>query len=312
VSALSLRPAGRPDDPGEALRQAATGAIDPSRIVPPSGPPARLTVLTAAAMAFLAVFAIAIALASGRLADRWSDALARTATVRVSAPAVELPVQTALVLAVLRGTPGVAEARLIEPGETRALLEPWLGPDLPLDDLPLPRLIELREGDPGYDRVGLRLRLAAEAPGAVLDDHTRWRRPLAEAALRLRMFGWLAVGLIGAALVAMVTLAARAALAANAQVIVTLRLIGATDTYVARAFVRRFTRRAAAGAAMGTLAGMAAIASLPAADEAGGFLTGLGFHGFGWLWPLAIPPLAGAAAFVATRLAAFRVLRETP
>jgi cell division transport system permease protein len=134
---------------------------------------------------------------------------------------------------------------------------------------------------------------------------------LAEAAVRLRMFGWLALGLIGVALVAMVTLAARAALAANAQVITTLRLIGATDTYVARAFVRRFTRRAAAGAAIGTLAGMAAVASLPAADEAGGFLTGLGFQGFGWLWPLAIPPLAGAAAFVATRLAAFRVLRET-
>lgn len=307
----SLRPGGRVANPADALAQAAGGTVDPSRIVPPSGPPARLTVLTAAAMAFLAVFAIALALASGRLADRWSDALARTATVRISAPAAELPVQTALVLAVLRATPGVAEARLIEPDETRALLEPWLGPDLPLDDLPLPRLIELREGVPGYDRVGLRLRLAAEAPGAVLDDHTRWRRPLAEAALRLRMLGWLAAGLIGAALVAMVTLAARAALAANAQVIATLRLIGATDTYVARAFVRRFTRRAATGAALGTVAGMIAVASLPAAEEAGGFLTGLGFQGLGWFWPLVIPPLAAAAAFVATRLAAMSVLRET-
>ncbi len=36
---------------------------------------------------------------------------------------------------------------------------------------------------------GLRLRLTAEAPGAVLDDHTRWRSPLVTAADRLRIFG---------------------------------------------------------------------------------------------------------------------------
>ena len=111
--------------------------------------------------------------------------------------------------------------------ETRALLEPWFGPDLPLEALPIPRLIELVEADPGYDGEGLRQRLAAEAPGAVLDDHTRWRRPLAEAASRLRLLGVLSIALIGAAMAAMITLAASAALAANAQVIRVLRLVGA-------------------------------------------------------------------------------------
>jgi hypothetical protein len=37
-------------------------------------------------MTFLCVFALALSLASGRLANRWSDALARTATIRLSAP----------------------------------------------------------------------------------------------------------------------------------------------------------------------------------------------------------------------------------
>ena len=50
----------------------------------------------------------------------------------------------------------------------------------------------------------------------------------------------------------MITLAANAALATNAQVIRVLRLIGARDTYIARAFVRRFTLRALSGAAIGT------------------------------------------------------------
>jgi cell division transport system permease protein len=56
------------------------------RVVPRTGQSARLTVFTSAAMAFLAVFALALSLASGRLADRWSSALAQSSTIRLSAP----------------------------------------------------------------------------------------------------------------------------------------------------------------------------------------------------------------------------------
>ena len=279
-------------------------------VVPPSGPTSWLTTATAAAMAFLAVFALALSLASGRLADRWSAALDRTATVRISAPADQLALQTAAVLDVLKTTPGIASARAMDLEEQRALLEPWFGPDLPIDALPLPQLVEIKEDSTGYDREGLRQRLVAEAPGAVLDDHTRWREPLAAAASRLRALGYVSIVLIGGAMAAMITLAARAALAANAQVIRVLRLVGAKDSYIARAFVRRFTLRATTGAGIGAALGMVAIALLPAQDQAGGFLTGLGFQGLGWLLPLLLLPLAAATAFVATRAAAFAALRK--
>jgi cell division transport system permease protein len=55
---------------------------------------------------------------------------------------------------------------------------------------------------------------------------------------------------------------------------------------------------------------MLAVAALPDAEAAGGFLTGLGFQGAGWLWPLLLPPLAAAIAFAATRFAAFSKLRQ--
>ncbi len=279
-------------------------------IVPPSGHTAWLTTFTAGAMAFLAVFALALALASGRLAERWSDALERTATVRLSAPQDQIDLQIQAVLNVLQTTPGIASARALTADEQRALLAPWFGPDLPVDTLPLPRLIEINEDTSGYDSEGLRQRLTAEAPGAVLDDHTRWRKPLAVAAQRLRLLGFLSIALITGATAAMITLAASAALAANAGVIKVLRLVGARDGYIAAAFVRRFTLRALAGALTGTLAGMIAVSILPAADEAGGFLTGLGFQGWGWLTPLILPPLAGIVAYFATRAAAHRKLTE--
>ncbi|NNK66961.1 MAG: cell division protein FtsX [Rhodobacteraceae bacterium] len=283
---------------------------DPERLVPPSGITAQLTAFAAGAMAFLAVFALALMFATNRVADRWSAELAQTATIRVSAPAPQMAEQVQSVLTILGQTPGVASARAMGDDEQRALLAPWFGPDLPVEVLPIPRLIEVVEDSTGIDAEGLRLRLRAEVPGAVLDDHGRWRRPLIEAAERLRTLGVLSIALIALTMAAMVTLAASASLSANGKVIAVLRLVGARDSYVIRAFVRRFMLRALAGASVGTVFAMAAIAVFPDSGRDTGFLTGLGFRGLEWFVPLLIPPVAAMVAFWATRIAAARKLRE--
>ncbi len=280
------------------------------RSVPPTGFTANLTVFTSGAMAFLAVFALALGLAAGQLADRWASELARTSTLRISAPADQLDAQVAAAVNLLETTPGVASARALDVAEQQALLEPWFGPDLPIDTLPIPRLIEVVEEGAGYDATGLRARLQAEVPGAILDDHTRWREPLVAAADRLRLLSILSIALIATATAAMITLAANAALAANAQVIKVMRLVGARDIYIAGAFVRRFTIRAFGGSAIGALAGTLAVLLLPSSDVAGGFLTGLSFSGASWFAPASIPLLAAVVAFLATRSAALRTLRS--
>ncbi|MEX0305809.1 MAG: cell division protein FtsX [Ruegeria sp.] len=280
------------------------------RVVPPTGFTAQLTLFVSGAMAFLAVFALALSLASGRLADRWASELAGAATLRINAPAEQRAAQTEAALNILGQTPGVASARALTEEEQASLLSPWFGPDLPLDTLPIPQLIEIVEGEPGLDAAGLRLRLSAEVPGAVLDDHSRWREPLVGAAMSLRRLGWISILLIGGATAAMITLAANASLAANAQIIEVLRQVGARDRFIAGAFVRRFTFRALFGAAVGTLLGMTGVLLLPEASDAGGFLTGLGFQGIGWVLPALIPVLGAAVAFLATWSAAQRKLKE--
>jgi cell division transport system permease protein len=288
------------------------GDAQADRTVPPSGFTANLTLFSSAAMAFLCVFALALSLATGRLAARWGDELARNSTLRISAPSDQIEAQTQAALRVLETTPGIISARALTTDEQRALLEPWFGPDLPLDNLPIPQLIEISEDSAGYDAAGLRLRLSAEVPGAVLDDHTRWRKPLVRAAGRLRLLGWISILLIGGALAAMITLAANAALSANSRVIAVLRQVGATDRYIAQAFIRRFTLRGLTGAFAGTVLGVLAVFLLPSAQADDGFLTGLGFQGTHWLMPLFIPLLAAVVAFVATRTAAQKTLRELP
>ncbi len=279
-----------------------------ANIVPPSGFTARLTTFAAGAMAFLAVFALALSLAAGNLAARWADELAGSATVRLIAPPEQRAQQTEAILQVLETTAGVASARALSREEQQALLSPWFGAGLDLSDLPVPQLIEIQQTSDGFDAIGLRLRLAAEAPGAVLDDHARWKQPLTQAAARLRLIGWVCIALIVASTAVIITLAAQAALAANAQVISVLRLIGATDNYIATAFVHRFTLRAITGSAFGTGFAVLGLLLLPSASSAAGILTGIGFSGLQWLLALLIPMLAGIVAYLATRASAARTL----
>lgn len=280
------------------------------KVVPPSGSTAQLTIFAAAAMAFLAVFALALSMAAGRLAASWDAELANTSTVRITAPADERTAQTDLVLRILESTAGVEFARALDAQEQQELLAPWFGDGFDLTTLPVPQLVEVITAPDGFDAEGLRLRLAAEVPGAMLDTHDAWRKPLVSAADRMRTLARVALLLLVLSLAAMVTLAAQAALAANAQVISVLRLVGATDHFIVRAFVRRFTLRALGGAAGGAALGMVVVRSLPGSLDEPGFLTGAGFVGAEWFLPVLIPVLAAIVAFAATRWAAYRALGE--
>jgi cell division transport system permease protein len=280
------------------------------RVVPPTGLTARLTVFVAGVMAFLAVITLAISFTTGRVADVWADELAQSATLRLPANPETADALLISALEVLQTTPGIRSVRALSADEQQALLEPWFGPDLPLDALPVPQLIEVIADGDGYDADGLRARLTAQVPGAVLDDHTTWRAPLLEAASRIRWIGWFVIILIVAAVAAMITLAAQASLAANVQVIRVLRLVGARDVYIARAFVRRYTLRAGLGALGGALLGALVVSLMPQGDATQSILIGVGLSGAEWICLILIPLLSAVVAFVATRAAAFRRLKE--
>ncbi len=279
--------------------------------VVPRGMHAGLSVgFLSAVMAFLAVLALALSLAAGRLAHAWEGEIADTATLQVFAAEDAMESQARAALAVLRTTPGIRSVRMVDLAEQEKLLEPWLGPDIPMESLPLPLMIEVATDRATLNVPSLEARLAAEAPGAVYDDHAAWRQPLVVTAERLRLFALACLGLMALALAVVLGLAATAATAANGAAIQTLRLVGARDGFIARAFTRRFTLGAAAGALAGTVAAVALLAFLPQASEQGFFLVGIGLTGWGWAAPVLVPIAAAAVAFAATRRATRRSLRR--
>lgn len=282
------------------------GDPEANRIVPPSGFTASLTVFTAAVMAFLAVLALSLSMAAGRQAAQWDSALSTSATLRV-APGADAARDLAAALRILETTQGVRSARPLSAAEQQALLAPWLGSAVTLEGVMMPQLIAINSGPDGLDAQGLRLRLAAEVPTAVFDDHQDWRAPLVSAAKRLRFLGWISAVLIAAAMAAVVTLAAQASLAANAGVIAVLRLVGARDSFIEQAFVRRFSLRALVGAAAGTALALIALLLVPAAPS-NAVLTSLRPEGWGWGLAMTVPLLAAGVALGATVLAARRAL----
>jgi len=280
------------------------GDASSDQVVPPKGRSTWLTGFASGAMAFIAVFALTLSLAVGRLADYWTLDLARTATVQIVAEEGEMAAQTQAALQVLRTSPGVVSAEVLNPEAQLALLKPWLGSNLSVATLPLPQLIEVRLGPDGPDVESLKLRLAAEAPGASFDDQNYWRTPILEAAERLKLMVAISLALTLLVTMIIVVISAQNALTANQSIIRTLRLLGARDSYIARAFVRRVTLRATIGALVGMVLAMLVVFSFPATSSETGLLVGLSLQGADWVYPLLVPLLVAISTFFTSRIAA--------
>ena len=241
------------------------------RVVPNTGVTKWLTTFTAGAMSFLAVVGLAFSLICSDLSNEWGQSL-KNSSIRLSASTDLLEKQTNMALAILEQTSGVESARLVGIGAKKKLLEPWLGVDFPLESIPMPALIEIRETEAGVDYEGLRLRLSAELPSAILDNHSEWRRPIEVVSKLVSQLGMFTVILIILSSISMVTMASNAALSANVKVLRVLRLVGAFDTFIVTAFVRIFTLRVFWGSLTGTVSAGLVLFLIPTFSEDLGIL----------------------------------------
>ena len=272
------------------------------RVVPNTGVTKWLTTFTAGAMSFLAVVGLAFSLICSDLSNEWGQSL-KNSSIRLSASTDLLEKQTNMALAILEQTSGVESARLVGIGAKKKLLEPWLGVDFPLESIAMPALIEIRETEAGVDYEGLRLRLSAELPSAILDNHSKWRRPIEVVATLVSQLGIFTVILITLSSFAMVTMAANAALSANVKVLRVLRLVGAFDTFIVTAFVRRFTLRVFLGSLIGTSCAGLVLFLIPIFIENLGILTEVKINLIDTIYIVSVPFLFAIISIFVTRTA---------
>ncbi len=288
---------------------------------PPPSPASLLPMRTAqdgalfyviAILVFLACISALMTRAAFVSAADWRQDLNGAMTVQIK-DAKNLAVSTSRAAALLRGLPGVSAVRIRERAYAKALLEPWLGAGNIPDDLPLPVIlaVQLNRRAPA-DKSTISAALQKAGIRAEVDDHQRWSRELNRAARIVQVFSAAALLLLASAALAVIGFATRANLAAQRDVVNTLHLAGAFDSFIAGQFERRFgalgLRAGLAGAALAGLS-ISTLALLASPDQQLLLpVFRLDLAGFGML--LLAPVLSALACALTARFTVLAALRE--
>src|SRR3984885_6914903 len=285
----------------------------------------RMLPFLVAAMAVLAAMALAGWVGAASLARHWQQGAASALTVQVARP-TEPAAQGGgsrleRVVALLLGTPGVADAHPLTDEELGELLRPWLGNGVERLALPLPAVIAVRLSDPELELDKLAHRLDVAAPGTLVESHGVWIGRLSVLARSLQACAGLALLLVAGVAAAGIAVATRAGLAARREAIEIVHGLGATDSYIASRFAGRATLLAASGGIAGavvalpvllTLASMAApFAGGPAEPTSPAGILGA-LPGVLWLTLPGLPAAAAAIGYITAQGTVRRWLRRLP
>lgn len=290
------------------------GRWKPGPLLPPRDARDGALVFVVAVLCFLACLTGFAALAANRAAHGWTAQLTGSATVVVRARAGETPDSAAARAAeTLSGVRGVVEAQALTREKAEALLEPWIGKDALVDDLPTPRLVTLDldpKGPPTAETLDKALKAASV--DATVDDHSRWIADIERAANLTRLAALGVFALIAAAAAAVIAFATRAGLAARRDVIEVLHFSGAEQGFITELFQNRF---ATMGAMAGLLGGAGAAIIGAAVRYFGGGAGVAPVLPLAWIDLAAALPCPLVAALIAglsARLAASRIVGEMP
>lgn len=219
----------------------------------------------------------------------------------------------AKVVDLLAETPGVIAAEVVPMPTMQRLLEPWLGRDAAVGDLPLPVLIDIAS-TPGVtlDAPALAARLNTLVKGARVEAAIDSMDEIAEVAGAIELAAYAIVGLVGFCLVAVVVFATRSGLEAHHGIIEIVHQLGARETAVAREFEVHFLVLGGMGGVVGVALAAAVIYGLAlfAGSFDSPFLPALDDFLGGLVPLLAIPPIVAALTTVTAGLTVSRVLRR--
>lgn len=298
------------------------------RIAPETGPEVplkrsgadRFVPWLIAPMAYLATLSLAAVLTTAALIDGWDVGLAGSMTIQIQAAEYgaeeDRAVSTGGALAVLQNWPGIADATPIDQPEVAELLGPWLGEDLPVEQLPLPTLIDVTlTGEPPVDLAALAAALEAEIDGVTVDDHATWLSDLKAVANTVLLFASILMVLISLSAMATIVFVTRAGLAIHRNVIDLLHTIGAPDIYVARQFEWYAFALGLRGAAIGfalAIVTLLLMGRVVGSAEGTSLLTMPPLSHAQWASLILVPVVAILLAAVTARATVLRTLARMP
>jgi cell division transport system permease protein len=268
-----------------------------------------------ALMVFLAVIAMAGILVLNSVTERWGQEVTGTVTVQVSSAEVTSEDEARLqaILDVLASTKTIYKYEVISDERVLELLEPWLGDIRNSNDLPLPRLIDVKL------RPGVRLdvnKLASQinkiAPGSSVDDHQVWLKRMVNLIQTVQILAMAVLFCIGFATVGTVVFTTQTELAIHHEAIDVLHLIGAQDDYIAAQFAGRALALGLTGGLLGLVLGIITLIGIGylMGSMNGLFVPGLQLTTYHWSIVGLLPVGVAFIAMVTARTTVLRSLRQ--
>ncbi len=169
----------------------------------------------------------------------------------------------------------VTEVSVLSDMELRALLEPWLGNNVDIELLPIPKLLDVKiDSSSPFDYKKLAVRLSEISPQASINDHNLWLSRLLKFINSLKILALTVLLLVALASITAIIYAAQTSLNIHKDIINILHIMGATDKYIALNYVKQITQTSIIAGIIGTAIAVPAImiiGSLAKGIEAGIF-----------------------------------------
>ncbi len=249
-------PTPEPKEAVKPARKSRAPSLNSGRNIVPRESVAGQALLTVIAiMAFLACLTLGAVFLVRDTAQGWQNDISREVTVQIRPfENIDMNASVSKASKLLLAYEGVTKVTLLDDAATARLLEPFLGSGLQLEELPIPALLTVTvDQESVLDYAEMAQNLAAEVPGASLDDHRSWVDRLTTMARTTVLAGIVIFALVMTATVLTVVFATRGAMAGNKDIVDVLHFVGADRTFIAREFEHHFLRLGLIGSVSGGL-----------------------------------------------------------
>ncbi len=294
-------------------------------LVPKASVSGRALAIVIIIMTFLASMTAGSVEMISSASSGWNSEIAREMTIQVR-PKTNRNLEADLSEAqkIARNSDIVSDVEVYSKAQSEKLLEPWLGTNLPLNQISVPRIMVLKlksgvDAQLNTSIAALKQNLNTTVPTASLDDHRQWSSRLATMAGAMVFGGLFILCLVLVATTLAIGFATRGAMAGTREIINVLHLVGAEDRFIADEFQRHFLKLGARGGGIGGLLAIitflaigkisASMRATPQGDQIealfGSF--SLGLRGFVAIF--AIMLLVAALTAIITRVTVYRNLR---
>ena len=209
--------------------------------------------------------------------------------------------------------PDVKEVVTLSDKELRTLLEPWLGNNVDIELLPIPKLLDVKISNAkNFDYKELAVRLSEVSPQASINDHNLWLSRLLKFINSLKMLALTILFFVAGAIVAAIVYAVKTGLNVHRDIINILHTMGATDEYIAMNYVKQISQMSFLAGIIGTLLSVPAImliGNMAKGIEAGIF-NSVTFGAESWLVILLLPIVSMLLTAITSYFTVVRTLRH--